>query len=67
MKPIEIRIRRDRTILGHSTLEALEKFASLEGRTPANALLWVLESDQAHARFVEFVVDLRKFPGLETI
>ena len=66
MKSIEIRIKRERTILGHSTVEALEKFASLEGRTTANALLWLLESRQAHIRFHLFLRDLRKFPGLET-
>lgn len=66
MRTIEIRIKRERTQLAQTTLEGLEKFASLEGRSPANCLLWLLESRQAHIRFQLFLRDLRAFPGLET-
>jgi len=66
MGTLEIRIKRQRTPAKTSTLEALEKWASLEGRTAANAVEYLLENRQAATRFHIFLKELRN-PGRETI
>jgi hypothetical protein len=65
MGTLEIRIKRQRTPAKTSTLEALEKWASLEGRSAANAVEYLLENRQAANRFHIFLVELRN-PGRET-
>ena len=65
MQNLEIRIKRARTPDKTSTFEILEKWASLEGRTLANAVEYLLDSRSAHGRFQLFVRDMRN-PGMET-
>lgn len=65
MKTLEIRIKRNRTQLGGSTFERLERWASLEGRTTANALERILESQETAVRWQEWLWDQNN-PGEAT-
>jgi len=64
-KNMEIRIKRPRTPAKDSVFEILERWASLEGRTLANAVEYLLESRSAHGRFQLFCRDERN-PGKAT-
>jgi hypothetical protein len=65
MKALEIRVKRTRTADRTGTFEALERWSSLEGRTPANALEQLLENREAYERFACYLRDLRN-PGRAT-
>jgi hypothetical protein len=64
MKSLDIRIKRARTETKDSAFEALERFASVEGRTIANALESILDG-KTWERFQEFRWELRN-PGKAT-
>jgi hypothetical protein len=64
MKNLDLRVKRPRTATRDSTFEALEKFASVEGRSIANTLEGILEN-RLWERFQEFKWELRK-PGKAT-
>jgi len=63
-KTLDLRIKRYRTATHDSTLEALERFASVEGRSVANCLEQILEG-KLWERFQEFKWELRN-PGKGT-
>jgi hypothetical protein len=65
MSHLEIRIKRSRTPDRTGTFEILERWASLEGRTAANALEVILESREQAERFAVFIREARN-PGRET-
>jgi hypothetical protein len=63
MKTVDIRIKRPRTPGRSSTWEALERWASLEGRTLPNALQFILETHSGP--FLAYLKEIRN-PGRET-
>ena len=65
MKNLEIRIKRARTHDKTTVLEVLERWASIEGRTPANAIEHLLENRTSWLRFWVFLREARN-PGRET-
>lgn len=60
---IDFRIIRARTPAGNSIMEALERFASLEGRTLPNAVEYAL--GQGRDRWADFLHDFQN-PGKAT-
>lgn len=54
MKNIDIRIKRTRTSLKNSVFELVERWASLEGRSLANAMEIILEGGPSTERFNDF-------------
>lgn len=55
MGPVEIRIKRNRTSEGDSTLELFERWASLEGRSLANGIQAILEGGPARESWTRFL------------
>jgi hypothetical protein len=62
---IEIRIKKQRTLDRSGIFEVLERWCSLEGRTPSSALKQLLENRTEYERFACYLRDLRN-PGRET-
>lgn len=63
-KTLDLRIKRYRTPAKDSALEALEQFASIEGRSIANTLEGILEG-RLWERYQTFLWELRN-PGKAT-
>lgn len=63
MKSIDIRIKRPRTPAKTSTWEALERWASLEGRTLPGAIQFILET---HSGPFQAFLKATRNPGRET-
>lgn len=63
-KTLDLRIKRYRTPGKDSTMEVLERFASIEGRSVANCLEQILEG-RLYERFQEFKWEVRN-PGKAT-
>lgn len=58
-KTIEIRIKRNRTEAQMSTLEVLERFSSIEGRTMANTLEGILNGNLCD-RWLKYLQNVTK-------
>ena len=63
-KTLDLRVKRYRTENRDSTFEILERFASIEGRSPANTLEAILDG-KLWERFQEFKWEARN-PGKAT-